>query len=81
MKYFKTIFSVLFLSLSFPLLGCSSQSESSGTRALFETREEAELAAKNFNCTGAHKMGNKWMPCNNHGAHEEGKKHDGHHHH
>ncbi len=36
-------------------------------QALFATKAEAEAAAKNFNCTGAHKMGNRWMPCATHG--------------
>ena len=81
MKNLKHIVSVLVISLSFSLMGCSSNSETSSTRALFDTREEAAKAAKNFNCTGAHKMGNKWMPCKSHDAHEEGEKHGGHHHH
>ena len=81
MKNLKTIFSVLAISLSFSVMGCSNNSESSSTRALFDTREEAAKAAKNFNCTGAHKMGNKWMPCKSHDAHEEGEKHGSHHHH
>ena len=38
-------------------------------------------AAKAFNCTGAHQMGDKWMPCKSHDAHEEIEKHGGHHHH
>ena len=29
---------------------------------------EAEAAAKQFNCKGAHKMGEMWMPCASHGA-------------
>ena len=33
---------------------------------LFKTRKEAENKAKNLNCRGAHKMGDKWMPCNSH---------------
>ena len=33
---------------------------------LFETRIEAEKMAKTIGCSGAHKMGNKWMPCNSH---------------
>ncbi len=33
---------------------------------LFNTKEEAEKAAPKFNCIGAHKMGNKWMPCKMH---------------
>ena len=85
MKSLNPIVSVLVMTLSFSIMGCSTNSESSSTRALFDTREEAAKAAKNFNCTGAHKMGNKWMPCKSHDAHEEGEKHekhsDHHHHH
>ena len=84
MKSLKPIVSVLITTISFSIMGCSTNSESSSTRALFDTREEAAKAAKNFNCTGAHKMGNKWMPCKSHDAHEEGEKHEkhsGHHHH
>ena len=33
---------------------------------LFDTKKEAERAASKFGCDGAHKMGNKWMPCKNH---------------
>ncbi len=53
--------------------------------ANFDTRREALKAAKSFNCTGAHKMGNKWMPCATHEAHENShdkniKEHNHHHH-
>tara|TARA_Y100001970_G_C14155969_1_gene815581 strand:+ start:487 stop:912 length:426 start_codon:yes stop_codon:yes gene_type:complete len=33
---------------------------------IFKTKEEAEKAASNYGCIGAHKMGEKWMPCKNH---------------
>lgn len=36
-------------------------------QAVFATKAEAEAAAKHFNCTGAHRMGNQWMPCATHG--------------
>jgi hypothetical protein len=39
-----------------------------GTKAMFATKAEAEAAAKQFNCKGAHKMGEMWMPCASHGA-------------
>ena len=84
MKNLKLIVSVLVMTISFSIMGCSTNSESSSTRALFDTREEAAKAAKNFNCTGAHKMDNKWMPCESHHANEEGEKDSklgGHHHH
>ncbi|MFN9686668.1 MAG: hypothetical protein ACK583_15570 [Cyanobacteriota bacterium] len=31
--------------------------------ALYATKAEAEKAAKLFQCSGAHPMGDKWMPC------------------
>ena len=33
---------------------------------LFKTKEEAEKAASEYGCIGAHKMGEKWMPCELH---------------
>ena len=71
----KPILSTLFLSLSFYLIGCSDNYQKSGTQALFSSKAEAEKAAKDLSCTGAHKMGEKWMPCKSHDAHNE------HHHH
>ena len=85
MNNLKTIFSTIILFVPFLLMGCTGNSQKSGIHALFETKVEAEKAAKNFNCSGAHKMGEKWMPCKSHDAHSEGAKHSkhghsGHHH-
>ena len=55
------------------LVGCTSKVEEK-TPALFDTRREALKAAKSFNCTGAHKMGDKWMPCSTHESHENSHK-------
>ncbi len=33
---------------------------------LYETKEQAEKEAYKFGCEGAHRMGDKWMPCNMH---------------
>ena len=33
---------------------------------LFKTKEEAEKASSQYGCIGAHKMGEKWMPCEMH---------------
>ncbi len=74
----KTTLSTLAISLSFYLIGCSDNSQRSGTQSLFSTKAEAENAAKNFNCTGAHKMGEKWMPCKSHAAHEDSRNIDYH---
>jgi len=48
-----------------------------GVPALYPSQAEAEKAAKlHFNCTGAHKMGNQWMPCAKHGdGHGSGTSH------
>jgi hypothetical protein len=32
----------------------------------YPTREEAEAEAKNLGCTGVHRMGSFWMPCEHH---------------
>ena len=40
---------------------------SGGVQALYPTKAAAEKAAKHFHCTGAHQMGDKWMPCAQHG--------------
>ena len=79
----KPILSTLFLSLSFYLIGCSNNSQKSGTQSIFSSKEEAERAAKDFKCTGAHKFGEQWMPCINHSFHEEERNNDAHnkHHH
>ena len=55
------------------LISCTSDSKKSGTPALFNTQAEAEKAAKDFNCSGAHKMGEKWMPCEKHENHNSHK--------
>jgi hypothetical protein len=42
---------------------------SGGVPAMYATQAEAEKAAKlHFNCSGAHRMGNQWMPCAQHGG-------------
>ena len=78
MKILKPIVSTIIIFASFSLIGCSSNSQTSGSPALFDTKLDAEKAAKNFNCTGAHKMGEKWMPCKSHEAREESGKNKSH---
>ena len=80
----KPIFSNTIITIFFLLIGCSDNPQKNATPALFDTKTEAEKAAKDFNCTGSHKMGDKWMPCKSHSTHEDSSKHDthkGHHHH
>ena len=67
----KTILSNLTpILLLAPLFGCSIENNTKETPALFNSRREAEKAAKEFNCKGAHKMGDKWMPCKKHSDHK-----------
>ena len=35
-------------------------------KAMFKTQAEAEAAAPEFGCTGAHQMGEMWMVCEKH---------------
>ena len=44
-----------------------SKGEAEPKQAMFMTREEAEVAAPEFGCKGAHKMGDMWMVCEQHG--------------
>ena len=84
MSKLKSIFTYFIVSISFSIIGCSNNPRTNGITALFDTKVEAEKAANNFNCTGAHKMGEKWMPCRSHGIlyeTEENQNHVGHHHH
>jgi hypothetical protein len=49
-------------------LGANAQANSGTVPGMYATKAEAEAAAKtHFNCTGAHQMGNQWMPCRTHG--------------
>ena len=43
-----------------------NQSYLKNQRMTFKTKKEAENMAKKLNCIGSHKMGDSWMPCNNH---------------
>ena len=78
LKFFSAYFLMTFSVL---LIGSSSYSNQEATPALFETKAKAEKAAKEFNCKGSHKMGDKWMPCDSHEEHQENKKGSSHGHH
>tara|TARA_Y100001968_G_scaffold221019_1_gene203977 strand:- start:2438 stop:2698 length:261 start_codon:yes stop_codon:yes gene_type:complete len=74
----KALLSVIFISILFSLMGCSDNSKPTSIRVLFDTKEEAERAAKDINCSGAHKMDEGWMPCNNHATNEKTGKYETH---
>jgi hypothetical protein len=54
-------------SICLPSVACAQQATQGGVPALYATKAEAEKAASQFHCTGAHQMGDKWMPCTKHG--------------
>lgn len=50
------------------MLGVDALANTPSVPAIYASQAEAEKAARqHFNCTGAHKMGNQWMPCAKHG--------------
>jgi hypothetical protein len=72
----------LFAGLLVALGGAPALAQQPGQgaqKAMFATKAEAEAAAKHFNCTGAHKMGNQWMPCASHGETKGGSSGHGSH--
>ena len=54
--------------LSSPAIVRANPSSGSGAvPALYATKAEAEKAGRlHFNCTGAHRIGQQWMPCAQH---------------
>jgi hypothetical protein len=60
---------ILLLLSSLVPMAAWAQKPSSGSAvpATYATKAEAEKAAKQFHCTGAHQMGDRWMPCDGHG--------------
>ena len=46
--------------------GGDQQLSSKPKQAMFKTQAEAEAAAADFGCTGAHRMGEMWMVCEQH---------------
>jgi hypothetical protein len=69
------LFSLTAIATGIPLIG-AAQANTGGVPALYATKAEAEAAAKkHFNCTGAHQMGNQWMPCTTHGQSSDTTQH------
>ncbi|MEB3297457.1 MAG: hypothetical protein VKL23_07975 [Cyanobacteriota bacterium] len=65
-------------SACLPLLASVAEASTQGVPVMYATRAEAEAAAKkHFNCTGAHPMGQHWMPCTQHGQ-TSGSAHNSH---
>jgi len=53
----------------------AESSDSKPQQAMFKTKAEAEAAATDFGCQGAHKMGAMWMVCDTHGSHQPTHQH------
>jgi hypothetical protein len=60
--YLPMVLSVLSLAPA----GLASPKTQGAVQALYPTQAEAEKAAKHFGCSGAHRMGDQWMPCASH---------------
>jgi hypothetical protein len=74
---FATSTSALSLAALSALLGTAAQANTAGVPAMYATKAEAEAAAKqHFNCSGAHPMGNQWMPCASHGQPHSNSQHN-----
>ena len=70
MKSPVSILFVLLASIGILAVGCNAErEEKQSVPSLFDTKLEAEKAAETFGCSGAHKMGDQWMPCEKHGGH------------
>ena len=68
MRPFVPLASLVLLSSSVPVEALAQKASSgSAVVATYATKAEAEKAAKQFHCTGAHQMGDRWMPCDRHG--------------
>ena len=63
----KRLLLLAFVSACLPSAACAQHGNSGAVPAMYATKAEAEKAAPKFNCTGAHQMGDKWMPCAKHG--------------
>ena len=75
-RHLATSTSALALALS-AALGSAAQANTAGVPAMYATKAEAEAAAKqHFNCSGAHPMGNQWMPCASHGQPHGNSQHN-----
>ncbi len=63
MRRHSTLATLLALPSLLPLTALAQAPNSKPLPALYATKAEAEKAAKLFKCSGAHPMGDKWMPC------------------
>ena len=70
------LFSLIAITTGIQLIG-AAQANTGGVPAMYATKAQAEAAAKkHFNCTGAHPMGNQWMPCATHGQSSGNAQHN-----
>jgi hypothetical protein len=70
------LFSLIAITTGIQLIG-AAQANTGGVPAMYATKAQAEAAAKkHFNCTGAHPMGNQWMPCATHGQSNGNTQHN-----
>ncbi|NDC36030.1 MAG: hypothetical protein EBZ51_11830 [Synechococcaceae bacterium WB9_2_112] len=68
----KRLILIALATACWPAVASAQHTNSGAVPAMYATKAEAEKAASRFNCTGAHQMGNQWMPC---AKHDESKTH------
>jgi hypothetical protein len=73
-----SLLKVLTVGIAIILTGVMIPDQAVGMKGLFNTKAAAEKAAKRFGCSGAHKMGKKWMPCFIHEVHDQELNHQHH---
>ena len=69
---------VLTVGIAISLTGLVIPEQVVSMKGLFHTKAAAEKAAKRFGCSGAYKMGKKWMPCSIHEVHDQELDHQNH---
>ncbi|MBU6251154.1 MAG: hypothetical protein KGO47_08325 [Cyanobacteria bacterium REEB417] len=63
----KRLILIAIATACWPVVATAQHAPQGAVPAMYPTKAEAEKAASRFNCTGAHQMGNHWMPCAQHG--------------
>ena len=60
------LFLAVLATSTLPAIACQEHGESGVVPPRYASKAAAEQAAPLFNCSGAHQMGDKWMPCSEH---------------
>ena len=71
LRHFAVVISAISAASVIVLSGVSAKDHAGHPKqAMFKTKAEAEAAAPDFGCKGAHQMGEMWMVCEQHNHHK-----------